>query len=204
MKVQLTGPDRNISDKRVLAAMASVPRHKFVPRLLRTEAYGDHPLPIGYGQTISQPFMVAFMTEQLAPRNTDRVLEIGTGSGYQAAVLAGLVSEVYSIEIIEPLGKHAAETLKNLGYDNVHVRIGDGYEGWPEAAPFDSIIVTCAPEQVPEQLVAQLKEGGRMIIPVGPGGNQLLYVLEKRAGKIQSNAVLPVLFVPMTGVAESD
>lgn len=204
MKVQLTGPDRNISDKRVLAAMASVPRHKFVPRLLRTEAYGDHPLPIGYGQTISQPFMVAFMTEQLAPRNTDRVLEIGTGSGYQAAVLAGLVSEVYSIEIIEPLGKHAAETLKNLGYDNVHVRIGDGYEGWPEAAPFDSIIVTCAPEQVPEPLVAQLKEGGRMIIPVGPGGNQLLYVLEKRAGKIQSNAVLPVLFVPMTGVAESD
>jgi len=204
VKVQLTGPDRNISDKRVLAAMASVPRHKFVPRLLRTEAYGDHPLPIGYGQTISQPFMVAFMTEQLAPRNTDRVLEIGTGSGYQAAVLAGLVSEVYSIEIIEPLGKHAAETLKNLGYDNVHVRIGDGYEGWPEAAPFDSIIVTCAPEQVPEPLVAQLKEGGRMIIPVGPGGNQLLYVLEKRAGKIQSNAVLPVLFVPMTGVAESD
>ena len=204
MKVQLTGTDRNISDKRVLAAMASVPRHKFVPRLLRTEAYGDHPLPIGYGQTISQPFMVAFMTEQLAPRNTDRVLEIGTGSGYQAAVLAGLVSEVYSIEIIEPLGKHAAETLKNLGYDNVHVRIGDGYEGWPEAAPFDSIIVTCAPEQVPEPLVAQLKEGGRMIIPVGPGGNQLLYVLEKRAGKIQSNAVLPVLFVPMTGVAESD
>lgn len=204
MKVQLTGPDRNISDKRVLAAMASVPRHKFVPRLLRTEAYGDHPLPIGYGQTISQPFMVAFMTEQLAPRNTDRVLEIGTGSGYQAAVLAGLVSEVYSIEIIEPLGKHAAETLRNLGYDNVHVRIGDGYEGWPEAAPFDSIIVTCAPEQVPEPLVAQLKEGGRMIIPVGPGGNQLLYVLEKRAGKIQSNAVLPVLFVPMTGVAESD
>ena len=204
VKVQLTGTDRNISDKRVLAAMASVPRHKFVPRLLRTEAYGDHPLPIGYGQTISQPFMVAFMTEQLAPRNTDRVLEIGTGSGYQAAVLAGLVSEVYSIEIIEPLGKHAAETLKNLGYDNVHVRIGDGYEGWPEAAPFDSIIVTCAPEQVPEPLVAQLKEGGRMIIPVGPGGNQLLYVLEKRAGKIQSNAVLPVLFVPMTGVAESD
>ncbi|MCF7762591.1 MAG: protein-L-isoaspartate(D-aspartate) O-methyltransferase [Verrucomicrobia bacterium] len=204
VKVQLTGPDRNISDKRVLAAMASVPRHKFVPRLLRTEAYGDHPLPIGYGQTISQPFMVAFMTEQLAPRNTDRVLEIGTGSGYQAAVLAGLVSEVYSIEIIEPLGKHAAETLRNLGYDNVHVRIGDGYEGWPEAAPFDSIIVTCAPEQVPEPLVAQLKEGGRMIIPVGPGGNQLLYVLEKRAGKIQSNAVLPVLFVPMTGVAESD
>ncbi len=204
MKLQLTGPGRNISDKRVLAAMATVPRHEFVPRSNRAHAYDDHPLPIGYGQTISQPFVVAFMTEQLAPQKTDRVLEIGTGSGYQAAVLSGLVSEVYSIEIIEPLGIHATHTLKRLGCHNVHVRIGDGYEGWPEAAPFDAIIVTCAPEEIPEPLVAQLAEGGRMIIPVGPEGDQSLYVLEKRDGAVQRKSVLPVRFVPMTGVADSD
>jgi protein-L-isoaspartate(D-aspartate) O-methyltransferase len=179
--------------------MDKVPRHEFVPPDLRARAYADHPLPIGYEQTISQPFIVAFMTEQLEPQRTDKVLEIGTGSGYQAAVLAELVGTVYTIEIVEPLARRAAADLKRLGYTNVLVRAGDGYQGWPEAAPFDAVIVTCAPEQVPPPLVDQLKEGGRMIIPVGPIGNQQLHVLRKQAGKVECRAVLPVRFVPMTG-----
>jgi protein-L-isoaspartate(D-aspartate) O-methyltransferase len=196
---QLAVPGRDISNPRVLQAMASVPRHEFVPEAQRRWAYDDGPLPIGYGQTISQPYIVAVMTEQLDPQPTHRVLEIGTGSGYQAAVLAKLVKEIYSIEIIEPLATRAAADLQRLGYQNVFVRAGDGYQGWPDKAPFDSVIVTCAPERVPQPLVDQLKEGGHMLIPVGPPLDQQLYVLEKQDGKIKQRAVLPVRFVPMTG-----
>jgi protein-L-isoaspartate(D-aspartate) O-methyltransferase len=196
---QLTGPGRGIQDERVLAAMRAVPRHEFVPTEVRAEAYADRPLPIGHGQTISQPFIVAFMTEQLRPQATDRVLEIGTGSGYQAAVLAGLVREVFTIEIVEPLARRAAADLHRLGYTNVHVKAGDGHQGWPEHAPFDAVIVTCAPDRVPAPLIQQLKDGGRMVIPVGPdGGVQELYVLEKLGGEVRRKAVLPVRFVPMT------
>ena len=193
---------RGINDNRVLAAMAKVPREEFVPADERAAAYTDHPLPIGYDQTISQPYIVAFMTEQLQPKTNDRVLEIGTGSGYQAAILAGLVTEVYTIEIIEPLAKNAEATLDRLGYKNVHVKVGDGYKGWPEHAPFDAIIVTAAPDHVPQPLVDQLKEGGRMIIPVGQRFAQELYLLEKKNARLQQSAVLPVRFVPMAGEAE--
>jgi protein-L-isoaspartate(D-aspartate) O-methyltransferase len=199
VREQLLAPGRDIKNARVLEAMRQVPRHELVPRELRSLAYLDRPLPIGYGQTISQPFIVAFMTEQLEPQPTDRVLEIGTGSGYQAAVLSPLVAEVYTIEIVEPLARRATEDLKRLGYTNVHVRAGDGYQGWPEQAPFDAIIVTCAPDRVPPALVEQLKEGGRMVIPVGSSHEQRLYLLEKKEGRIQQRAVLPVRFVPMTG-----
>src|SRR6266550_2379758 len=192
---------RGIHEERVLAAMAKVPREEFVPADERAGAYTDHPLPIGYGQTISQPYIVAFMTEQLHPSSGDHVLEIGTGSGYQAAVLAELVAEVYSIEIIESLEKTAEATLQRLGYKNVHVKVGDGYKGWPEHAPFDAIIVTCAPDHVPQPLVDQLKEGGLMIIPVGGFGDQQLYLLEKKNGELERRAVLPVRFVPMVGEA---
>lgn len=198
---QLAAPVRDIRDPRVLAAMQAVPRHEFVPAGVRAEAYADHPLPIGYGQTISQPYIVAFMTEQLRPAPADRVLEIGTGSGYQAAVLSRLVASVYTIEIVEPLARRAQEDLARTGCTNVFVRAGDGYRGWPEAAPFDAIIVTCAPDHVPQPLVDQLKEGGRMIIPVGPAGDQDLHLLEKVGGAVQRRAVLPVRFVPMTGEA---
>lgn len=199
VKYQLQAPGRDIRDEAVLRIMSRVPRHEFVPVDVRAEAYADVPLPIGHLQTISQPYIVAFMTEQLQPKPDDRVLEIGTGSGYQAAVLSGLVKEVYTIEIIEALGKQAEKTLKRLGYKNVKVRVGDGYQGWPDAAPFDAIIVTCAPDKVPERLVEQLKEGGRMIIPVGDGVSQSLYLLEKKQGKVEQQAILPVRFVPMTG-----
>lgn len=199
VRQQLAAPGRDITNARVLAVMGKVPRHELVPFPLRSQAYGDHPLPIGYDQTISQPYIVAFMTEKLEPKPTDKVLEIGTGSGYQAAVLAGLVSNVFTIEIVEPLARRAEADLKRLGYTNVMVRAGDGYKGWPEAAPFDAIIVTCAPERVPQPLVSQLKEGGRMIIPVGPAGDQELYVLWKKGDKVERRAVLPVRFVPMTG-----
>ena len=191
---------RGITDARVLSAMTRVPRHEFVPPGLRAQAYEDGPLPIGHGQTISQPYIVAFMTEALGPKPTDRVLEVGTGSGYQAAVLSGLVAEVYSIEIVGPLARRAEANLKELGYRNVKVRAGDGYLGWPEAAPFDAIIVTCAPEAVPQALVDQLKVEGRMIIPVGrTSGAQELYLLRKRAKGLETQAVLPVRFVPMVG-----
>ena len=199
---QLSGPGRTITNARVLAVMGKVPRHEFVPVQYRSQAYEDGPLPIGYGQTISQPYVVGFMTEQLGPKPTDRVLEIGTGSGYQAAVLAELVAEVYTIEIIEPLAQRAETDLKRLGYKNVTVRAGDGYKGWPEAAPFDAIIVTCAPENVPKPLVEQLKDGGRMIIPVGPAGKQELVVLRKQGNRLEKRATLPVRFVPMTGEAQ--
>jgi protein-L-isoaspartate(D-aspartate) O-methyltransferase len=193
---------RGINEERVLAAMNKVPREEFVPQDLRGASYTDQPLPIGYGQTISQPFIVAFMTEQLRLSNNDRVLEIGTGSGYQAAVLAELVAEVYSIEIIEPLAKNAEVTLARLGYKNVHIKVGDGYKGWLEHALFDAVIVTCAPDHVPQPLVDQLKESGRMIIPVGGFGDQELCLLEKKSGELQRRAVLPVRFVPMAGEAE--
>jgi protein-L-isoaspartate(D-aspartate) O-methyltransferase len=194
---------RGVSDPRVLAAMNKVRRDEFVPPNLKESSYADRPLPIGYSQTISQPYIVAFMTEQVHPSPTDRVLEIGTGSGYQAAILAELAAEVYTIEIIEPLAKTAEATLQRLGYKNVHVKAGDGYKGWPEYAPFDAVIVTCAPDHVPQPLIDQLKEGGRMIIPVGSGlGFQQLHLLEKKNGKLQRRAVLPVRFVPMTGEAQ--
>jgi protein-L-isoaspartate(D-aspartate) O-methyltransferase len=192
---QLTA--RGINDARVLAAMTKVPREEFVPPESRAASYEDGPLPIGYDQTISQPYIVAFMTEQLRPKSSDRVLEIGTGSGYQAAILAELVSAVYSIEIIEPLAKGAEATLARFGYKNVHVKVGDGYKGWPEEGPFDAIIVTCAPDKVPQPLVDQLKDGGRMVIPVGERFAQQLYLLEKKNGQLKESATLPVRFVPM-------
>lgn len=189
---------RGITNQRVLRVMGTVPRHELVPAGYRSSAYADEPLPIGFGQTISQPYIVAFMTEHLDPKPDDRVLEIGTGSGYQAAVLAGLVREVHTIEIVKELAERARVDLQRLGYTNVHVKAGDGYKGWPEAAPFDAVIVTCAPDSVPQPLVQQLREGGRMIIPVGSGFGQELYLLEKKAGRVEKRAVLPVRFVPMT------
>lgn len=196
---QLAG--RDITNQLVLQVMRSVPRHELVPAPVRSHAYDDHPLPIGQGQTISQPYIVAFMTQALDPRTNDVVLEVGTGSGYQAAVLAGLVKQVYTIEIVEPLARRAEADLKRLAFTNVQVRAGDGYKGWPAAAPFDAIIVTCAPDHVPQPLVNQLKEGGRMIIPVGPAYDQSLYLLRKERGKVRQQAILPVRFVPMTGRA---
>src|SRR5437899_1732152 len=193
---------RGIHDERVLAAMAKVPREEFVPENLRNKSYWDSALPIGHDQTISQPFIVAFMTEQLRPQPTDRVLEIGTGTGYQTAVLAELVKDVYTIEIIEPLAKDASARLARLDYNNAHVKVGDGYQGWPDVAPFDAIIVTCAPDKVPQPLTQQLKEGGRMIIPVGTGMmDQQLYLLEKKDGELAQRAILPVRFVLMAGEA---
>jgi protein-L-isoaspartate(D-aspartate) O-methyltransferase len=188
-------------DPRVLQAMRSVPRHEFVTPSLRSQAYLNRPLPIGYGQTISQPYIVAVMTDLLDPGEHSRVLEIGTGSGYQAAVLAGLVAEVYSMEIIEPLGIAARERLQRLGYRNVMVRIGDGYYGWKEHAPFDAIIVTAAASLVPPPLIAQLKPGGRMVIPVGTPfmTQQLLLIQKDREGALSTRQVLPVAFVPLTG-----
>jgi len=193
---------RGVHDERVLAAMAKVPREEFVPENLRNRAYADGPLPIGHDQTISQPYIVAFMTEQLHPQPTDKILEIGTGTGYQAAVLAELVKDVYTIEIVDPLAKEASARLARLDYNNAHVKVGDGYQGWPEVAPFDGIIVTCAPDKVPQPLAQQLKEGGRMIIPVGTTMmDQQLYLLEKKNGELAQTAILPVRFVPMTGEA---
>lgn len=194
---------RGIADAAVLEAMANVPREEFVPEAEQAHAHEDNPLPIGYGQTISQPYVVAFMTEALQTKPGDRVLEVGTGSGYQAAVLARLVKEVYSIEIVEELARRATETLARLGCDNVRVRGGDGYRGWPEAAPFDAIVVTCAPDHVPQPLVDQLADGGRMVIPVGSKGQvQELVILQKHGSSLSRVGTMPVRFVPMTGEAE--
>jgi protein-L-isoaspartate(D-aspartate) O-methyltransferase len=192
-----------VNNERVIQAMRDTPRHEFVPPNQREYAYYDMALPIGNSQTISPPFVVASMTEAIDPQPGDRVLEIGTGSGYQAAVLSPLVRDVYSIEIIEPLAKRAARTLKRLKYDNVQTRAGDGYKGWTEAAPFDKIIVTCSPEKVPQPLVDQLREGGLMVIPVGERYQQTLYLMRKEDGKLKSEALRATLFVPMTGEAES-
>ena len=189
---------RDIRDERVLRAMARVPRHELVPKNVRAEAYADHPLAIGYGQTISQPYIVAFMTEALDLQPDHRVLEIGTGSGYQAAVLGELAREVYSLEIVEPLAVSAGKVLAGLGYANVHVRAGNGYAGWPEQAPFDRIIVTAAPDDVPPALIAQLKMGGVMAIPVGVGVQELR-ILRRTPEGMETLKTLPVRFVPMTG-----
>lgn len=190
---------RDITAPRVVSAMAKVPRHRFVPPECLSEAYADHPLPIGYGQTISQPYVVALMTQHLAIQPAEKVLEIGTGSGYQAAILAELTDQVYTIEIIEPLGQQAAATLKKLGY-NVHCKIGDGYYGWEENAPFDAIIVTCAPDHVPQPLLKQLKDGGRLVIPVGPPGfYQTLWLIERKGEQFQTTNLGGVAFVPMLG-----
>ncbi len=193
---------RGVKDPIVLAAMRKVPRHEFVPESYRKYSYSDEPLPIGEGQTISQPYIVAVMTDTLGLSKGSKVLEIGTGSGYQAAVLAEIVAEVYTIEIVEPLCKEAAGTLARLGYANVHVRCGDGYRGWPEAAPFDAIIVTAAPDHVPQPLVDQLKPLGRMCIPVGDLYQELMLITKTEHGVTQQE-MLPVRFVPMTGEAES-
>ena len=191
-----------VINPRVIEAMRRTPRHEFIPSEKRHLAYYDMAVAIGHGQTISPPFIVAYMTEQIDPQPTDKVLEIGTGSGYQAAVLSGLVKEVYTIEIVEALGRRAAADLKRLRYANVHAKAGDGYQGWPEHAPFDKIIVTCSPERVPPALTEQLKEGGRMIVPVGQRYQQVFHLLKKADGKLTSEALRPTLFVPMTGEAE--
>jgi protein-L-isoaspartate(D-aspartate) O-methyltransferase len=188
-------------DPAIMRVMATIPRHEFVPPGMRSRAYDNEPLPIGYGQTISQPYIVALMTQLLQPQPEHRVLEIGTGSGYQAAVLSPLVKQVYSIEIVEELGKSSKQLLARLGYDNVETRISDGYDGWPEQAPFDSIIVTAAISHIPPPLVQQLKKGGSMLIPVGTRfQTQYLTLVEKDLqGAITSRQVLPVYFVPFTG-----
>ena len=191
-----------VRDERVIESMLQTPRHEFVLPKYRHLAYYDMALPIGDQQTISSPFIVAYMTESLDPRLTDKVLEIGTGSGYQAAVLSPLVDQVYTIEIVDALGRKASRLLKKLNYENVHVRIGDGFKGWPEYAPFDKIVVTCSPEEVPEPLVEQLKEGGRMVIPTGKRYQQTLYLFTKQGGKLEKESLRPTLFVPMTGAAE--
>lgn len=191
-----------VRNPRVLEAMRTVPRHEFVKPGQWREAYHDAALPIGHQQTISPPFVVAYMTETIDPQPTDRVLEIGTGSGYQAAVLSGLVNEVYTIEIVEPLGKEAGKRLAKLGYKNVHCKVGDGYLGWPEHAPFDKIIVTCSPENVPQPLVDQLREGGKLLIPLGERYQQTFHLFERKNGKLEQKKLIPTLFVPMTGKSE--
>jgi protein-L-isoaspartate(D-aspartate) O-methyltransferase len=193
---------RGVADERVLSAMRKVPRHEFVPEERRESAYEDRPLPIGYGQTISQPYVVAAMSEILRLDGSERVLEVGTGSGYQAAVLSVLAREVYSIEIVEPLATRARDDLARLGYANVHVRFGDGYRGWPEVAPFDAIILTAAPDHVPEPLVAQLAAGGRMVLPLGSWSQDLVLLTKDGEGEVHRQVLFGVRFVPMTGEAE--
>jgi len=189
---------RGISDKRVLEAMREVPRHEFVPTAARTRSYSDQPLPIGFGQTISQPYIVAFMLEHLSLRSTDRVLDVGTGSGYQAAVLSKLVAQVFSLEIIDELIHRATGDLQRLGYRNILMKCGDGYQGWPEFAPFDAITVAAAPDHIPQPLIGQLREGGRMVIPVGDTFDQELLLIEKFPGALRKRVMCPVRFVPFT------
>ncbi len=191
-----------VTDERVLSAIRNTERHEFVPPNVRNEAYFDRALPIGSAQTISSPYIVAIMTQELDTRPEHKVLEIGTGSGFQAAVLSPLVKEVYSIEIVPELGKQAKRVLDSLRYENVFTKIGDGFKGWQEHAPFDRIIVTCSPEDVPQPLIDQLAEGGLMVIPVGERYQQTLYLMRKKAGKLEREALRPTLFVPMTGTAE--
>ena len=192
---------RGITNPELLAALEKVPRHLFVPEAERDAAYDDAPAAIGEGQTISQPYIVAMMTSLIDPHREDRVLEVGTGSGYQTAILAELVREVFTIEIVEPLGRRAARLLQDLGYANVHMRIGDGHLGWPEAAPFDAIVVTAAPDRIPESLESQLAPGGRLVIPVG-GYEQFLMLVTRTPSGLRREAVAPVRFVPMTGQGE--
>ena len=189
---------RGVKDPRVLSALLKVERHRFVPEKYLDSAYSDQPLPIGEGQTISQPYIVALMTELLELNGNEKVLEIGTGSGYQDAILAELAKEVYTIEIIESIASMAKERLSELGYQNVKVKAGDGYLGWPEAAPFDAIIVTAAPDHIPKPLIEQLKEGGRMVVPVGSYAQELKKIV-KKSGKVETTNIIPVVFVPMTG-----
>ena len=202
MMVQRDLRRRDITDPKVLDVMGRVPRHEFVPPAVLESAYADRPLPIGYGQTISQPYIVALMTQLVEPNAHGRALDVGTGSGYQAAVLAELYDEVYAIEIVEPLAEESAARLRRLGYDNVTVRAGDGYRGWPEKAPFDAIIVAAAPDHVPSALVEQLAPGGRLVIPVGRAFQQLLLIEKREDGTVDQRKVAAVAFVPMTGEAE--
>jgi protein-L-isoaspartate(D-aspartate) O-methyltransferase len=192
---------RGILDERVLNALRSVPRHKFVPKHLEKYAYADEPLPIGEDQTISQPYIVAYMTEKLSLEKEDKVLEIGTGSGYQAAILAELSDSVFTIEIVDVLARRASKTLDELNIKNVFVKSGDGYKGWPEHAPFDAIIITAAPTKIPEPLVEQLKVGGRMILPLGDYSQDLVLISKEKSG-VSQQRLLPVRFVPMTGEVE--
>jgi protein-L-isoaspartate(D-aspartate) O-methyltransferase len=194
--------ERGIKNKQVLKAFRTVPRHRFIPPGTHRQPYEDESIPIGEGQTITPPYDVAFMTEVLNPQPTDRVYEVGTGSGYQSAILSRLVKEVYSVEIHEPLSKRATQVHKELGYTNIHTRVGDGYEGWPSEAPFDAIIVTCAPEKIPQPLVDQLKDGGRMVIPLAKDRfNQTVWLVEKHGKELSRRPLKPTLFVPMTGRA---
>ena len=196
--------ERGIKDPKVLDAFRVVPRHRFLPPESRRLAYDDESIPIGEGQTSTPPFDMAFMTEVLGLKPTDRVYEVGTGCGYQAAILSRIVKEVFSVEIHRPLGERAAQVIKELGYDNIHTKVGDGYEGWPEAAPFDAIIVTCAPTKVPPPLVDQLKEGGRLVIPLGGRFDQVVHLMTKKDGKLVDRQLRPTLFVPMTGKAQRE
>ena len=192
--------ERGIADPRVIAAFRNVRRELFLPDYLASEAYGDHPLPIGFGQTISQPYMVAAMTELLQPQETDVILEVGAGSGYQAAVLATLVARVITIEVVRELAEEARTRLERLGYGNVEVLTGDGYQGLPECGPFDGIIVTCAPDHIPPPLIEQLADGARLVVPVGPAyGRQQLWVVERHGGQTQRWQAMDVAFVPLTG-----
>ena len=193
---------RDISAQRVLEVMGRVPRHEFVPAAIQNRAYQDSPLPIGENQTISQPYIVALMTQLVDPQPGDKVLDIGTGSGYQAAVLAELVRSVHSIEIVESLAKGARQRLKKMGYENIDVRHGDGYGGWPSEAPFDIIIVAAAPDHIPKALVEQLAKGGKLVIPVGKSYQELLLIEKDSDGKVKEKSVIPVRFVPMTGEAQ--
>jgi protein-L-isoaspartate(D-aspartate) O-methyltransferase len=194
--------ERGIKNPRVLEAFRTVPRHRFLPPESHRQAYDDESIPIGEGQTITPPYDVALMTEALDPKPSDRVYEVGTGSGYQSAILSRLVKEVYSVEIKAPLSRRATQVHKELGYTNIHTRIGDGYEGWPEAAPFDGIVVTCAPQKIPPPLIDQLKEGGRIVIPLGTRYKQIVYLYEKVNGEpVLRRELKPTLYVPMTGRA---